>query len=143
MLSHLWHRRVMRRRRSYPALIALVLLVVGQLDGFVHHAGTRHVTCGEHGEQLDAATLAEPLHACDHDHVVGVEGDSGGEHEDCPLARALQQVAQTSRVAAPPVVIAQVTRCDAGVARELAHSTALYLIAPKTSPPDQTHSFTA
>lgn len=133
----------MRRRRSYPALLALVLLVVGQLDGFLHHAGTRHVTCNEHGETLEAATLAEPLHACDQDHLVGVEGDGGGEHEDCPLARVFQQAAQASRYVAAPVVVSHVTRCDATVARALAPPTALYLIAPKTSPPDHALSFTA
>ncbi len=132
----------MRRRRSYPALIALVLLVAGQLDGFLHHAGTRHVTCNEHGETLEAAKLAEPLHACDQDHVVGVEG-VGGEHEDCPLARVLQQAAQTSRFAAAPILVPLVTRCDAVVARAHVRSTALYLIAPKTSPPDLAQSLSA
>jgi hypothetical protein len=133
----------MRRRRSYPALIALVLLLVGQLDGFVHHAGTRHVTCNEHGETLEAATLVEPLHACDQDHLIGVEGADGGEHEDCPLARALQQVAQTSRFVVAPSLVPLVTRSDVIVARELPRSTAVYLIAPKTSPPDHALSFTA
>ena len=124
----------MRRSRAHAAALAVVLLVVGQLLGLAHQAGTRHVTCGEHGEQLEAATLVEQLHACEQDHVVGVDGDHG-DHEDCAIARALQQSTQTSRFAlfthaAPLVSTASPLACVV-----LVPATALYLIAPKTSPP--------
>lgn len=124
----------MRRRNAYAAACAVVLLVVGQLVALAHQAGTRHVTCDEHGEELEAATLVEQLHACDHDHLIGVEGDAG-EHDDCALMRALHQSTQTSSYLIAPTLVPFVTTNDAMVPAPLAVTTALYLIAPKTSPP--------
>jgi hypothetical protein len=125
----------MRRTRAHAAAIAVVLLVVGQLASLAHQAGTRHVTCGEHGEELEAATLVEPLHACDQDHFVGVEGESGRDHEDCAIARALQQTTQTSRCVVAPELIPIVITHAAVHHRHVTLATAVYLIAPKTSPP--------
>jgi hypothetical protein len=125
----------MRRSRVHVAALAVVLLVVGQLASLAHQAGTRHVTCGEHGEELEAATLVEQLHACEQDHLIGVEGDAGGDHEDCAIARALHQSAQTSRfvLLAHLEPIASTTSAVTPIA--LTPVTALYRIAPKTSPP--------
>jgi hypothetical protein len=125
----------MRRSRAHVAACAVALLVLGQLLGFAHEASTRHVTCGEHGEQLDAATLVEQLHACDQDHLVGVETDHGGDHADCAIARALHQTTQTSRIALPPQLVPVAAAHDALALATVAHTSALYLIAPKTSPP--------
>jgi hypothetical protein len=124
----------MRRRRAYPALLALIVLV-GQLAGFAHEAETRHVTCDEHGEEIEAATLVDLLHACDQDHLIGVEGSEGGEHEDCAIVRALHQSTQTSRFIAVPALVPQVTQTAVCVSAPRPAATALYLIAPKTSPP--------
>lgn len=124
----------MRRRRAYAAACAVVLLVVGQLVALAHQAGTRHVTCDEHGEQLEAATLVERLHACEHDHLIGIEGDAG-EHDDCVLLRGLHQSAQTSTYIVAPTLVPFVTTNDAPPSIAVAATTALYLIAPKTSPP--------
>ncbi|HEY5920523.1 MAG TPA: hypothetical protein VIV11_02580 [Kofleriaceae bacterium] len=125
----------MCRRRAYPALFAVVLLVVGQLVALAHNAESRHVTCAEHGEELEAAQLVDELHACDHDHLIGVEGDAGDHHDECAMARALHQSTQTSRFVSPPPLIAIVTRPAALVERSAEATTALYRIAPKTSPP--------
>ena len=124
----------MRRSRARAAAIAVVLLVVGQLASLAHQAETRHVECAEHGEQLEAATLVEQLHACDQDHLIGVEGDDG-EHEDCAIARALQQSTQTSRYVVGPQLVPTVRDHAAAHPRNVAVVVALYLIAPKTSPP--------
>jgi hypothetical protein len=125
----------MRRRRAYPALLALVVLVAGQLAGFAHEAEVRHVTCGEHGEELEAATLAELLHACDQDHLIAVEGSEGGDHEDCAISRALHQSTHASPFIAVPVRLSEVTPTGAITAVQRWLAIALYLIAPKTSPP--------
>jgi hypothetical protein len=124
----------MRRSRAHAAAIAVVLLVVGQLASLAHQAGTRHVECGEHGEQLEAATLVDQLHACEQDHLVGVEG-ADGDHEDCAIARALHQTTQTSRFIAAPQLVPTVIDHDAVHHRDVVLPTAVYRIAPKTSPP--------
>jgi hypothetical protein len=125
----------MRRRRAFPALFAVMLLVVGQLAALAHEASTRHITCAQHGEELEAATLVGELHACDHDHLFGVEGNAG-EHADCPIARAFHQSTQTSRFAVAPLLVPHVAPSDVVAAGELTLATSgLYLIAPKTSPP--------
>jgi hypothetical protein len=91
--------------------------------------------CAEHGEQLEVATLAEPLHACEQDHVVGVESDHAGGHEDCAIARSLHQRARTSPASGGPALVIHVShraaRCELAAPRP----TSLYSIAPKTSPP--------
>jgi hypothetical protein len=133
----------MRRSRAHAAALAVVLLVVGQLASLAHQARTRHVTCGEHGEELEAATLVEQLHACEQDHLVGVDGDTGGDHADCAIARALHQSTQTSSFAVAPKLVPTVTTHAAAAPRTIALSSALYLIAPKTSPPDLLRSLFA
>lgn len=125
----------MRGRRVLPIAFAAVVLVLGQLAALAHEAGTRHVTCGLHGEELEAATLVDQPHACDQDHLVGVTGKHGGDHADCAIARALHQSTQTSRAIAAPLPIHLVTATRAPALADVAHTTALYLIAPKTSPP--------
>lgn len=125
----------MRRRRVIPAALAVVLLVGGQLAALAHNATTRHVECSEHGEVLEAATLVDLLHACDQDHLVGVEGQQGSDHDDCTLARALHQSATSPAPALTPVLAPVLAPADAAVSVERASSSELYLIAPKTSPP--------
>lgn len=124
----------MRRSRARAAAIAVVLLVVGQLASLAHQAETRHVECTEHGEQLEAATLVDQLHACEQDHLIGVEGDDGG-HEDCAIARLLQQSTQTSHLALFAHVAPFVSTNAPVTAVVVTSPAALYLIAPKTSPP--------
>jgi hypothetical protein len=125
----------MRRSRAHVAACAVVLLVTAQLAGLWHQAVERHITCSEHGEQVDAATLVGDLHACDHDHLVGVESGHAGSHEDCAIARALHQSAQTSGFTHAPALVPLVTTTGATVVTSTARTRALYRIAPKTSPP--------
>jgi hypothetical protein len=126
----------MCRRRALPAAFAVALLVVGQLLALAHNAATRHVECEEHGEIFEAAQLSEALHDCDQDHLVGVENDAGGDHDDCSIARLLQHSAAAPDV--PPVPVrapALETLDQTAPASVVAIAMALYRIAPKTSPP--------
>lgn len=112
----------------------MLLLVVGRLVGFAHEAGTRHVTCAQHGEEIDAVSLAGPVDACGDSHLIGVEG-ADGEHQDCEIAHALGQSAQTSNVVTFALLTVVVTlRADAPPHTPLL-ARDLYQIAPKTSPP--------
>ena len=125
----------MRRRRAYPALLALVLLVVGQLAALAHHAETRHVECSDHGEELEAAKLAQPVDNCEQDHWIAVEGDGGGDHDDCAIARLLHQSARVASEFVAPAVTAVVTQHAAMSPADVAIARELILFAPKTSPP--------
>lgn len=127
-----------RIRKSIPAAFALWVFVASQLIAFFHESSTRHVTCSEHGEQLEAAVLiGVQQHRCSDQHLVAVEGD-GGSHDECVIARALHPSA-TAHVAQYAITV------------ETAHDVALtpaavvptiigYLIAPKTSPPRALHA---
>jgi hypothetical protein len=125
-------------RKSIPAAFALIVLVASQLAAFAHEASTRHFTCPEHGEQLEAAVLVGVQQHCCHDqHLVGVEGN-GGAHDECVIARVLHQSATAHAaqhavaVETPPAVtLLPVVATPTTVAR--------YLIAPKTSPPRTLH----
>lgn len=124
----------MRRRPATTAAFAVLLLVVGRLAGFAHEAGTRHVTCAEHGEQIETVSLAGPVDDCGDSHLIGVEG-AGGGHEDCEIAHALHQSAHTANhVSFAQLCLLVATQADAPpTTPRLALD--LYRIAPKTSPP--------
>lgn len=127
----------MRRPSTLPALCA-VLLVVGQLVALAHQAETRHVTCAEHGEELEAAALADALHACDDDHLVGIDGSGGEHHTDCLVLRAVHQSSAAPGMWLPPPVLAAELVCDTSAPIAAASfAPSLYRLAPKTSPPRQ------
>jgi hypothetical protein len=126
----------MRRRPAFAAGFAVVLFVVGQIVALEHEAESRHVTCAEHGEQLEAPDLGGTLDdGCGQAHWVGVEGDSGAEHQDCASARLLRT--STTRSDAPHTVAVIDTIATVEAAPPVIHARAtdLILIAPKTSPP--------
>jgi hypothetical protein len=127
---------MLRRRPALPAFVAAMVLVLAQLIGLAHQAAIRHVTCNEHGEELELAPLAEALHACGDQHLIAVAGDTdSAHHDDCLLARALHQ---SSAAPTPtPIIIPTLTELPAVAALALAHArpATLYRIAPKTSPP--------
>jgi hypothetical protein len=125
----------MHRRRALPAMFAVMLLVVGQLVALAHEAAQRHVTCAEHGEQLDAVELATALHACEDDHFVAVDAD-GGDHADCPIAHALRQSSDApSHWLASRIAGVERTECAAPACLLHISADPLFLMAPKTSPP--------
>jgi hypothetical protein len=130
-----WYSCVMRRRSALPAMFAVMLLVVGQLVALAHEAAQRHITCAEHGEQLEAVVLASALHACEDDHFVAVDG-GGGDHADCPIARMLRQSSDApSHGLVSRSAVVECTECSAPACRLRIVADPLFLIAPKTSPP--------
>jgi len=125
-----------RRRPALAAAFAAVLLVIGQLAAMAHEAETRHVICPEHGEALEAVKLAGADDGCAQSHWIAVDGDAGGEHADCEISRALHQAGDTpSPFATARLVVAQTDAPVAIAPRAPPAVTALYRIAPKTSPP--------
>jgi hypothetical protein len=130
---HLWHRAVMRGRPAFAAGLSVVMLVVTQLAAHAHEAAVRHVTCGEHGEQLEAAIVA----AHPDDGIarwVAVELD-GGEHAQCLIANALQQSGISPAHVQSPVALAVVADAQLAPVVVPVPIAALYRLAPKTSPP--------
>ena len=125
----------MRRRPALPAALAALVLVLGQLVAFAHQSNTRHVTCNEHGEQLEAPELAEALHACADDHLVGLDGDGGEHHDDCLVLRAMHQSTSVPDLWLPPVFVAHEHVAPSLAPRSASIARALYRVAPKTSPP--------
>ena len=129
----------MRRRRPVRAAIfAVVLVVIGQLAAFAHQAWERHVTCTEHGEELEAVELVEApggCDACEHDHLLGVDGEDGGDHDDCAALRALRQHGESTTCWVPPLVVTLSSELVPALPRQTRTARTLYLIAPKTSPP--------
>ena len=124
------------RRPALAAAFAAVLLVVGQLAALAHEAATRHVICPEHGEALEAVKLAGADDGCAQQHWIAVDGDTGGEHADCEISRALHQAGVApSRAALTTFTLAQAEIAVAIAPRAPPVTAALYLIAPKTSPP--------
>ena len=123
------------RRASRAA--AVVLLVLAQLGAFAHTAAVRHVRCAEHGDLVEAATLAR--HVESGVRFVSVElGIRDDEH--CSLAGALaDHAAAPARASAIETPALVASAAPISVASR-AGITALYLIAPKTSPPVRTQS---
>ncbi len=86
-----------RPRASYvyarrPVFAVLVLFVIGSIASSLHMALVRHAVCAEHGEVVHVAPAA-PGPACDsalHEHNSfrwsSTPGDSGDEHDHCPVA---------------------------------------------------------
>lgn len=125
-------------RRSIPAAFALIVLVASQLAAFAHESTTRHVTCAEHGEQLDAAVLVGvQQHHCHDQHLVAVDGN-GGAHDECVIARVVHQSA-TAHVAPHALSVETTHDATPPPAHVESASVACYLIAPKTSPPRALH----
>lgn len=134
MRSHLCDGARVRRRPTFAAGFAVVLFVVGQLVALKHEAEARHVTCPEHGEQLDAPELAGQVDNCGHSHWIGVDGPSS-EHQDCSIARLLRTSTKTSEGGHAHVVTSVVAKVEPSAPIAHRYTVDVILIAPKTSPP--------
>lgn len=125
----------MTRRPRYAAAAAVALLLIGQWFAFVHEAAQRHVTCAEHGEQLEAATLDGHDDGCGQSHLIGVDGDTSASHEDCVIARLLRTSARTSHALPLQHVTLDVSTHITIARVDRPRAADVILIAPKTSPP--------
>ena len=130
-------RALARSTRRASRAAAVVLLVLAQFGASAHAAAVRHVRCAEHGDLVEAATLARHLESGVR--LVAVElGIRDDEH--CTLAGALAAHAAAPARAStiePPALVAAAAPISIA---SRAGISALYLIAPKTSPPVRTQS---
>ncbi|HUS30501.1 MAG TPA: hypothetical protein VMZ53_18455 [Kofleriaceae bacterium] len=124
----------MTRRPKFAAAAAVALFVVGQLAALVHEAETRHVTCAEHGEQLEAATLDGHDDLCGQSHLIAVDGNTGA-HEDCDIARLLRTSTRTSQAPVLHVATDALATHEAVIAIDGPRAADVLVNAPKTSPP--------
>jgi hypothetical protein len=124
------------RALQVAALVLAALGVVSQLAGFAHLAYVRHVTCAEHGELIEAgapAAVAPPDAAETRMGAVASVAEHG--HDHCAVALHRRQQARRTSVdelvsrapepAAPPHL----------EPRSAVLSIAVFLVAPKNSPP--------
>lgn len=124
----------MLRRCTLTAAFALLVLVVGQLAALAHEADTRHVICADHGEELEAVTLAGADDGCENAHWVGVEGPEG-EHAECSILHALHFSGIAPHVAGLVVVSTVLPAVRPVPPPQIIYARSRYRIAPKTSPP--------
>jgi hypothetical protein len=124
----------MRRRPTFAAGFAVVLFVVGQLVALKHESEVRHVTCADHGEQLEAPDLGGEVDDCGQSHWIGIDGQ-GGEHEDCSIARLLRTSTRTSEALHAQLVVSVVAKVEPTAPVACVRPVDVISIAPKTSPP--------
>lgn len=125
----------MIRRPRYAAALAVTVLLVGQLVALMHEAVVRHVTCAEHGEQVEVTngSIGED-DGCGQSHLIGLSGD-GGAHEDCATARLLRTSTQTSVAVPLHVIASELAVVEVLPTREHVLARDVISVAPKTSPP--------
>lgn len=126
----------MIRRPRYAAALAVTLLLVGQLVALMHEAVVRHVTCAEHGEQVEVTngSVGED-DGCGQSHLIALNGDGSGTHEDCTIARLLRTSTQTSVAVQLNVIASELAVVDVLPTREHVLARDVISVAPKTSPP--------
>jgi hypothetical protein len=124
----------MSRRPAFASAFAVVLLLVGRFVAFHHEAEVRHVTCEEHGEQLDAPRLADEIDDSAHAHWIGIDSDVGDHHE-CSIAGLLRMSGRLSECALDHLVTPIVATVACSRVEQHAVLVDVLLIAPKTSPP--------
>lgn len=131
------HRSLLRRHR--PAALLIALAVGTQLGGSFHYVLVEHVQCAEHGEIAHGVHLhaVEPRAEQGAVDAIAVASSDAPDstHEHCPLAveprGATVVTPGTAARLVPPE--AESPRDPGAEAR--APRIALYLLAPKSSPP--------
>jgi len=123
-------------RGSYVA--AITLLVLAQLATLSHSARVQHVRCAAHDELVEAADV--DAHSSDATRLVGVRAAQGAD-EHCGLAATLHTSTHAPAHHVAPVVAGTVALATAPPPQVVVRTT-VYLIAPKTSPPDRRVSIT-
>jgi hypothetical protein len=121
--------------RRHGAAILVATFLVGQLTGLVHQATVQHSRCPEHGELVHGRQVAGQWAG------PGIEARQvpqapRDDHDACQL-----ELATHERIAPPdaPLAVAAAPEATHQAAvpaeRVAAGSLAIYLTAPKTSPP--------
>jgi hypothetical protein len=131
------HSRTIRAAAALLALLGLAAPLLGSL----HEASVAHVTCAEHGEVVDGdARLSSPTAEHSHDAAVllAVEALPGAAHghDHCALAAQARERAVALRSASlTERPQAQGLSAPAPEDAPRPAAIALYLLAPKSSPP--------
>jgi len=121
--------------RRHGAALLVATFLVGQLTGLVHQATVQHSRCPEHGELVHGRQVAGQW-AGPEVEARQVPQAPRDDHDACEL-----ELATHERIAppdSPPAIAAApvgVRQAAVPLERALGHSLALYLTAPKTSPP--------
>jgi hypothetical protein len=131
-------RRDERARRSGGLLLAVVL-IVSQASAWFHAVAITHVACAEHGEAVHGrAQSAANVRAVrpDDTRAVSAEPATAAGHDHCGNAALLRwrDVALTAP-AAIAALVPDVRSTGSWPVRETAYASAVYRLAPKTSPP--------
>ena len=122
-------------RRRHGAVLLVASFLVAQLIGLVHQSTAQHSVCPEHGELIHGRTVAAAWSGPVAE-TRGAPQAPRDDHDVCDLATASHE--RIAPPAPPPAVdAARDVASDAAppAGRELGSSLALYLTAPKTSPP--------
>lgn len=121
--------------RRHGAALLVATFLVGQLTALVHQATVRHSRCPEHGELVHGRQVAGQW-AGPGLEARQVPQSPRDEHDACELGLA------THERIAPPDVPADIDAAPEGGRaeapppdRRAGDSLAVYLTAPKTSPP--------
>jgi hypothetical protein len=131
-------RRDARARRSGGLLLAVVLLV-SQASAWVHAVAISHVACAEHGEAIHGrAPSAAIMRAVRADDTGAVSADvaTAAGHDHCANAALLRwrDVALTAP-ATIAAIVPELRSTDSWPVRPVGSVSAVYRLAPKTSPP--------
>jgi hypothetical protein len=122
--------------RRHGAALLVATFVVSQLSGLVHQATVQHSRCPEHGELVHGRQVAGQWASSTGIEARQVPQAPRDDHDACELELAMHE-----RVAPPdpPPAIDAAPEGARDVAlpleRVTADSLAVYLTAPKTSPP--------
>jgi hypothetical protein len=125
-------------RRASGLLLAFVL-VVSQASAWFHAVAISHVACLEHGEAMhrpNAPVAAPAARPAAGPALASADLAAAAGHDHCTNAALLRwrDVGLTAPSALTPVDSTPRALTFAA-ARDGAHGTVVYLIAPKTSPP--------
>jgi hypothetical protein len=126
----------MRRLPPIFTTLVVMLLVVGRFAALSHDAAVRHITCAEHGEQVEAAPSTGVLVVADHDRWLAANADGQGpEHDHCAIARAVRDDGTVTASPAPSVAVVSIEHVSQLESVGVFVTTSTYRLAPKTSPP--------
>jgi len=114
------------------------ILACSQLGGAAHFLLVRHETCPEHGELLHSQVRSATHHAVS-GRAPGVsnseEGTGALEHEHCSVFHHQRARAVETPASRPVALLAPAAPSAVPVSRPVTFAIALYLVAPKNSPP--------
>jgi hypothetical protein len=116
--------------------VVAIACLAAQLAGFAHAALVRHERCPVHGELMHPgeghAHAARP--GLDHDAVLAAEAAEPDAHEDCAVVASRHGLASVARSDASVDVPVALRAVELRATPRPAQF-ALFLLAPKSSPP--------